>query len=62
MAGITVNRLNAPRPAGRVVASATPAATAESSGDHADDELLLSIDRILSQESSFASLDPEETL
>jgi hypothetical protein len=62
VAGITVNRLNAPRPAGRVAVSATPAATAVSTGDHADDELLLSIDRILSQESSFASLVPEETL
>ncbi len=62
VAGITVSRLNAPAPAGRVAVSGTPVATAVSTGDHADDELLLSIDGILSQESSFASLVPEETL
>jgi len=62
VAGITMSRLYAPAPAGRVAASATPVATAVPAGDNADDELLLSIDGILSQESPYASLVAEETL
>jgi hypothetical protein len=62
VAGITMSRLNPPAASGRVAASATPAAPAVSSRDHADDELLLSIDGILSQESPYASLLSEETL
>jgi anti-sigma factor RsiW len=62
VAGVTLSRLNAPAPAGRVAASATPAAVTVPAADHADDELLLSIDGILSQEPSFTSLVSEETL
>jgi len=62
VAGITMSRLYAPAPEGRVAASATPVATAVPAGDNADDELLLSIDGILSQESPYASLVAEETL
>ncbi len=62
VAGITVSRIHSPGSAGRVSALATPAVTAVETGDHADDELLLSIDGILSQESPYASLVSEETL
>jgi len=62
VAGITLSRLGPPAPAGRVAASVTPAASSVSTGDHADDELLLSIDGILSQDFPYASLVSEETL
>lgn len=62
VAGITVSRIKAPAPAGRIAVSATPVAAALANGDHADDELLLSIDGILSQESPYASLVLEESL
>jgi len=60
--GLTVSRLRAPAPAGPDLAARTPAVAAPTSGDAADDELLLSIERTLSQEPAFASLVPEEAL
>ena len=62
VAGVTISRLNAPEPAGPDRAVRTPVVAAAQAGDAADDELLLSIERILSQEPAYASLVPGEAL
>ena len=62
VAGLSVARFGSravPTPAPQ--AMATPTAADVPAADQADDELLLSIDRVLHEEPSFASLVPDET-
>lgn len=62
VAVLSVPRFRAPSPPAPVPqAMATPVVLAAPSADQADEELLLSIDRLLSEEPAFASLVPDET-
>ena len=62
VAVVSVHRFGGPETAGKgSSAMATPAATVTPSGDQADDELLLSIDRILREEPAYTSLLPDGT-
>jgi hypothetical protein len=59
---VSVNRFRAASPAAAVPeAVATPIVQSISPGDQADDELLLSIDRVLHEEQAYTSLVPDET-
>lgn len=62
VAVVSVHRSGGPAAAGGAAnAMATPAVSSASSGDQADEELLLSIDRILREEPAYTSLVPDET-
>jgi len=62
VAVVSVLRFGGTEPAGKgSSAMATPAVSAAPSGDQADEELLLSIDRILLEEPAYTSLLPDET-
>lgn len=62
VAVVSVHRFGAPEGTEKgPSAMATPAVSAPPAGDQADDELLLSIDRILREEPAYTSLVPDET-
>jgi hypothetical protein len=62
VAVVSVHRAAVPAAGGSASsAMATPVVAAAPSGDQADDELLLSIDRILREEPAYTSLVPDET-
>ncbi len=62
VAGISFTRLYAPEPAGPGPAAAnTPVLSSSPSSDQSDDELLLSIERVLGEDPACTSLVPDET-